>query len=161
MIATSDEKDRILSDYREEAVLHIESLTTQVHQLGTDIEKLEQENERLSNKVEELQAELEKVPEPEAAVAALEIGEKVFDDGPSVTQGSMTTQEKETRNVMTVERIKAVMSVLPPAMRRAVAVNIKRYAPVRITGDQSRIDHASSSMRRDDSSDSESRNPTG
>lgn len=148
LLASSDEKDRILSNYREEAVTHIESLTTQNYQLNNDIEKLEEENERLSKRIEELQIELENMPAPSEPedVTLNNIGESVFENAGSVAPSATVEVDKEARNLLSVARIKAVMSILPTSMRRTLAVNIKRYAPVALTGDRSRLDHISQSF---------------
>ena len=155
LLATSDEKDRILSNYREEAVLHIESLTTQIHQLNSDLERLERENDRLSVRVEELEERLEAAVTTEETAQIGQIGENVFEEVNSVATKPVE-QSRDGRSLMSAARIKAVMSVLPASVRRTLAVNIKRYAPVSLEGSRSRLEAVTHSVNDiNEESDSE------
>lgn len=122
LLTALDEKDKILEEYRNEAVLKIDELTMQLQQATEDVNRLEIEVDGSRDIIYELK---QKIKDLETEIQFLQQNEIQKES----TIELKTVVEEEDPFAL-VEKMKSVMGILPRHLRRTISSKIIERGPL-------------------------------
>lgn len=128
LLLAMDEKDKMLSEYREEAIALVESLKHQVSDLIDDQTKLQNENEKIKLQADSLR---ERVSKLEDEIENMKHQRLQY--LPSTSFVETSTQNDEPEEFDMLERLKSVIGILPKSLRKTISMKIKKEAPADVS----------------------------